>query len=385
MFESSSDEEFVPALLNRPKVANYVVHETFTVDTRDHEDHTFCGVMFDVECRGPADGGVPIEFLEVHAISIRGDLGPIAVWTTPGSFRGKEHSEESWERLYSREHPPSPQVMTRLHLDRPMRLQAGERRGVYVHSQLRGDDAIVYDNERSQVTYEDGAFRVFPGLAHLSNRPFGRHGMWGFPWRERREFVGRFHYGVGYKLWNPEVHTIFPSNFRHIVEVMLLCARRQESPLHTVQDEVIFFILNMCRHDWFQAPPSAASASRGQPSGWRASRDLRSPATGGLRPPWARLFPQAGRRAAEDAFPLRLLPASDESSGGSGGVFERMRSSRSSSSSRSGRDISVSLGLTSGNGVGESSGPSSADELENAFHETTRQQLRARDAAGAGQ
>jgi hypothetical protein len=27
-----------------------LVHEQFTVDTRDHEDHTFCGVMFDCHC-----------------------------------------------------------------------------------------------------------------------------------------------------------------------------------------------------------------------------------------------------------------------------------------------------------------------------------------------
>ena len=27
------------------KVANHTIHESFTADTRDHEDHTFCGVM----------------------------------------------------------------------------------------------------------------------------------------------------------------------------------------------------------------------------------------------------------------------------------------------------------------------------------------------------
>ena len=29
-------------------VADHIVHEQFTCDTRDHEDHTFCGIMFDV-------------------------------------------------------------------------------------------------------------------------------------------------------------------------------------------------------------------------------------------------------------------------------------------------------------------------------------------------
>lgn len=52
-----SDEEYVPAVLRRPKalflranshdqVANHTVHESFTADTRDHEDHTFCGMMW---------------------------------------------------------------------------------------------------------------------------------------------------------------------------------------------------------------------------------------------------------------------------------------------------------------------------------------------------
>ena len=31
--------------------ADYAVHETYTVDTTDREDHTFCGIMFDVEAK----------------------------------------------------------------------------------------------------------------------------------------------------------------------------------------------------------------------------------------------------------------------------------------------------------------------------------------------
>ena len=27
------------------QVANHTAHESFTADTRDHEDHTFCGMM----------------------------------------------------------------------------------------------------------------------------------------------------------------------------------------------------------------------------------------------------------------------------------------------------------------------------------------------------
>lgn len=242
----------MPALLCRPKVANYVVHESFTVDTRDHEDHLFCGMMFDIGCK---DGEVPLEFLQITTISVRGLLGPMTVWTTPGSFKRKEHEECQWELVYERTHQASRQDLCKLELQKPIRLVPGQKLGLYVHSKLPGDHALVYDNQRSHVTYEDQVFTVYPGMAHLSNRPFGRRGMWGFPWRENREFVGRIEYGIGYTLWNPEVHQHFSSEFREVARTMLLCARRPGSPLSQVQDEVIYYILNMCRHDWFSTKP----------------------------------------------------------------------------------------------------------------------------------
>lgn len=251
--------------MQRPKVANYIVHESFTVDTQDHEDHTFCGVMFDVICKGRDDGGLPVEFLQIDSLSIRGDLGPITVWTTPGTRRKKEHAPDEWSCLHEQDHQASIRDYQRLELSRPIRLGPGESCGLYVHSALPGDDAIVYDNQRSRVTYEDKVFRVLPGMAHLSNRPFGRHGMWGFPWRDNREFVGKISYGVGYMLWNPvrEVHLWFPDQFRAMARLLLLCARRSSSPMHSLQDEVVYYILNMCRHDWFSTEPLPAGGAGG--------------------------------------------------------------------------------------------------------------------------
>ena len=37
-----------PRLLRLQSAADYTVDESFAVDTRDHEDHTFCGIMFDL-------------------------------------------------------------------------------------------------------------------------------------------------------------------------------------------------------------------------------------------------------------------------------------------------------------------------------------------------
>mmetsp|Transcript_2803 Transcript_2803/g.5320 ORF Transcript_2803/g.5320 Transcript_2803/m.5320 type:complete len:477 (+) Transcript_2803:38-1468(+) len=269
MWDSDSEAEaeaFIPAVLNRPKVANHVVHESFSVDMRDHEDHTFCGIMFDLRCRDSVEGGAPIEFIQINAVSVRGYLGPLTVWTTVDTYRHKEHEEELWELVYQRDHEPSRINYCQLDLSKPIRLTPGQRCGLYVHSKLPGDEAIVYDNQRSEITYQDEALQVFPGLAHLSNKPFGRRGMWGYPWRLNREFVGRLCYGVSYKLWNPEVHHHFPAAFQRAVKVSLLCARRPESPLNRLQDDIILYILNMCKYDWFSParPPRPPQSARQQ-------------------------------------------------------------------------------------------------------------------------
>ncbi|CAJ1330897.1 unnamed protein product [Effrenium voratum] len=287
---AESEDEYVPSVLRRPKVANHTLHETFTADTRDHEDHTFCGVMFDVQCKGPEEGGVPVECLVITCLAVRGDLGPLTVWTTPDSYRKKEHEAHEWDCIYEAEHPPSNENYQALELRSEIRLQPGESCGLYVHSKLPGDDALVYvphcfhgtarrrscryDNQRSHVSHEDDVFKVLPGQAHLSNRPFGRHGMWGFPWRDRREFVGRISYGVNYRLWNPvlDVHLRFPRSFRQAVWTILLCARKPESPLYWLHDEVLFYILNMCKYDWF-----SESRTRGRGSQFK----LRAPALRG--------------------------------------------------------------------------------------------------------
>jgi hypothetical protein len=58
-------EEMEISPLQRQRAANDLVHTNVTVDTRDHEDHTFAGIMFDVRARG----SMPIEYIEIQAIS----------------------------------------------------------------------------------------------------------------------------------------------------------------------------------------------------------------------------------------------------------------------------------------------------------------------------
>lgn len=254
MWSDESDAEaddILPAVLRRPTIANHIVQERITMDTLDFEDHTFCGVIFDVRCTDQ----LPIEFVEITSVAVRGGLGPMTVWTTPDTFRGKlqENTREEWNIIYERSHPQSFHELVPFELNTPVRLSAGSSCGLFVHSKSPGDQAVVYDNQRHQRSpgSHAGILSILPGMAALDNEPFGVVGMWGEGWRNRREFVGRIGVGVCWKLWNPECHREFPSGFRSAVKCLLLCASRPGCPLHSVSDAVVFYILNMCRWDWF--------------------------------------------------------------------------------------------------------------------------------------
>jgi len=131
-----------------------------------------------------------------------------------------------------------------------------------IHSSLPGDRAIVYDNtdpnlrmgDRVPPRFEDDCISIHTGKAHLSPRPFHQSPIWGWgdAWRDRREFVGQLNYGVLYKLWQPEKHTLFGNNFHRATESILLAQRRYESPVSLLPDECVYYILNMCRWDWFE-------------------------------------------------------------------------------------------------------------------------------------
>mmetsp|Transcript_1781 Transcript_1781/g.3927 ORF Transcript_1781/g.3927 Transcript_1781/m.3927 type:complete len:569 (+) Transcript_1781:299-2005(+) len=161
--------------------------------------------------------------------------------------------KKHWTKIYEREHAPSFRDYTELDLSAsPIILTPGQVRGIYIHSTLPGDEAIVYDNKHKVLTHDDGFITILPGRAHVSETPFGRMPIWGWgnAWRDNREFVGRVSYGAVYRLWNPSEHMNFGSNFQTLALTLFKCQRRWESPLSMLGDEVIFYILNMCKWDW---------------------------------------------------------------------------------------------------------------------------------------
>jgi len=272
------------AALNRPTKATYTLHEKVTVDTLDREDHTFCGIMFPIKCKDI----LPVNHIVINSIAVRGRLGPLTVWVTnegegsvlgntalhPGPKAARKHGHgyslrardpqnigkmsllpHHWTQIYSKTHPASYRDYTNLDLSsNPIILKPNQVRGIYIHSTLENDEAIVYDNKHNIKTHDDDFITILPGRAHVSNEVFGSTPIWGWgsPWRDNREFVGKVKYGVIYKLWNPKEYVAFGGDkFQTTVKTLFACQRRWESPLSCLPDDVLFYILNMCRWDWF--------------------------------------------------------------------------------------------------------------------------------------
>jgi len=202
---------------------------------------------------------VPVSHLELRAISVRGELGPLSVYSTWGGHSGKHERPGEWSLVGEATLAPSPHQLQPIALDVPLRMRPGETVGIYVHSRLVRDTAIVYADQRCAVTHEDRRLQILPGLAHLSHVPFCSDGLPGAPllhpqgWRQGREFVGRIAYSVKYFLWRPScrIHRLFPWKFRRTVVTLLMAQRRPGSPLCLVPAEALFYVLNLCRWDCF--------------------------------------------------------------------------------------------------------------------------------------
>ena len=243
------------AAIHRPTQANYVVNEVVSVETEDNEDHTFCGIMFPVKCKDL----LPLDHIVITSVAVRGKLGPLTVWVSNSEASNHQFlmNQRHWTKVYERTHPPSRHVLVPLSIA-PIVLYPGQTKAIYIHSSLPGDEAIVYDNQRrrqssaNSTTTTDLFAKVLTGRAHVSNEVFGSTPIWGWgnPWRDAREFVGRLEYGAVYQLWNPQTRMLFGNNFQTMARTLWLCQRRPECVMSRLPDDVICYILNMCRWDW---------------------------------------------------------------------------------------------------------------------------------------
>jgi len=221
---ATGQEEEIFANLKLDKKSNYVSHEKITVDLKDHEDHTFCGIMFDIVIQKY----LPVECVEINELWVRGGLGPLSIWVGNCPHEKILVKEEAWTKVYSGNKPPSYELVC-LKLDTPVTAHPGDHFAFYIHSTRPDDQAIVYDNQRSKnYTYQDNILKILPGVAHISPIPFSPRGWWGWAFRPNREFVGRVSYGIRYLLWRPtkKIAPLFPKTFKRAVKYILLCHQK---------------------------------------------------------------------------------------------------------------------------------------------------------------
>jgi len=166
-------------------------------------------------------------------------------------------NQSKWVKIYEKSHKPNFRNFVELDISStPIILYPGEVKGIYVHSTLPGDQAIVYDNHYGDMnksdTPEDDFIKIREALAHVSETPFGTVPIWGWgeAWRLNRKFVGSVSYGIVYKLWQPVTFKSYGANFQRLVFLLLNCQRRVESPVSRLPDDCIFYILHLCKWDW---------------------------------------------------------------------------------------------------------------------------------------
>lgn len=265
----------ISALMKRLEtVSGPLVPGLFQADTEYHPDHTYSGIMFDIEARRL----LPYQFLEIQSLSVRGELGPVKVYVTQGSYVGKHIVPSRWVCHFDETLPASVDELCELHLQVPVRLAPGTTVGIYIHSQLPNDKGIVYSNNRSDdFSYEDRVIRILPkGIAHTSPIPFSEHSMRQTQaWRHHREFVGSVRYGFRLLLWTPEAHYLFPRSFRVSV-FTLLCAqhvlsRTPQVSFGSIPKELVFYIINFLPYNWF---PLLQSDMRMDEEQWCAKEEF---------------------------------------------------------------------------------------------------------------
>ncbi|GMH53678.1 hypothetical protein TrRE_jg1968, partial [Triparma retinervis] len=224
-------------------------HESSECITSDNMDHTFCGVMFPLVVHK----SLPVSSIFVTSISVRGGLGNVSVYASHQEAE-IDPDPELFDLIYTGTHQASYNTMVPLTLPTPLSLSPGSRVVLYVHSTLPGDQALVYDNYcGAGPIWTDDFITVEDGLAHVSNKAFGRTSMWGWgsAWRRDRAFVGRINYGVRWSLWRPATHLSYGPSFRDCGRALFILQRRDECIWAMMPDDVIMYILNFCRFDWF--------------------------------------------------------------------------------------------------------------------------------------
>ena len=250
------------------------IHVLETRVAPKNADHSYSGVIFDLECKGPHE-------VTVHSISIGGMLGRVRIfvrdrpweadkprerqsihhyWATTGKL-----SKHGWTLITDRVCKASWDKAQEIILDTPIILLPHSRRGIYLHSNLPDDTdlGIQYQSYRKDdIVAEDEILTIHPGLGHTGSTPFDEEHGW---YREYRGPAGCISYKYRLKSWSPRENIMFPRDFRDAVFTMLLCQHKEvlhnslsggkstfATSLFSLPTFVIYHIIEFCNWDFFK-------------------------------------------------------------------------------------------------------------------------------------
>ena len=87
---------------------------------------------------------MPIEYIEISSLWVRGELGPMSVWSTPDGWQGKHEDGAEWTRHFDGSLEPSHDVLAPLELQpNPMGTTAVREGGPPVPSHVPSDKSPV--------------------------------------------------------------------------------------------------------------------------------------------------------------------------------------------------------------------------------------------------
>jgi len=208
-------------------------------------DHSFCGIMFDVQAKGPAT-------VQITSVWVGGMLGPVSVYAClSGSWYGSTTSPKRWILVSDGFFGPSWNASTEIPLKTPVWIHPMQIRGFYIHSQLPGDRGIQYQScwKAQSSTCESTYVKVLPGVGHTSDKPFDGDYGW---FRGPRTLAGAVSYAVYMSLWSPKVHKEFPEAFQSGLRLLLLCHHRPGNFVHKLPKSVLFHIFTFMHLQWFE-------------------------------------------------------------------------------------------------------------------------------------
>jgi len=205
-----------------------------TTITAAQANHSYNGVIFDVQCNGPYE-------LELLSLSIGGMLGRVRVYArdrpweadkpqrsnSPHWWAHRESvSDVGWTLVADVPCRPSWDKPCEIVFDKPVKLLPHSRRGLYCHSGLPDDLGIQYQSypSKDSVVARDDYLTLLPGLGHTGSAPFDDVNGW---YRSWRGLAGSVAYRAKWKGWSPMEHRLFPTELKDAVRTMLLCQGRE--------------------------------------------------------------------------------------------------------------------------------------------------------------